>query len=131
MGLSKVPSRTKSSLPLIMVWNSIILELSLVPLSAYNSLLETYKSESLSPRARVFEVGSRLFLKEIWGFPGGSDDKGSTCNVRDLGSVPGSGRSGGGNGNPLRYPCLENSMDRGACRAIVHEITKTQGGLSD
>ena len=48
-------------------------------------------------------------------FPGGSDGKMSACNVGDLGSIPGSGRSPGeGNGNPLQYPCLENPMDRGA-----------------
>ena len=47
------------------------------------------------------------------GFPGGSDGKQSVCNVGDLGSIPGSGRSPGeGNGNPLQYSCLENSMDR-------------------
>ena len=41
--------------------------------------------------------------------------------VQDAGSVPGLGRSPGeGNGNPLRYSCLENSMDRGAWQAIVH-----------
>ena len=43
------------------------------------------------------------------GFLAGSDSKESTCNVGDLGSVPGLGRSpGGGHGNPLQYPCLEN-----------------------
>ena len=42
-------------------------------------------------------------------------------DLRDLGLIPGSGRSpGGGNGNPLQYSCLENSMDRGAWRASVH-----------
>ena len=42
-------------------------------------------------------------------FPGGSDGKESTCDVGDLGSLPGLGRSpGGGHGNPLQYPCLEN-----------------------
>ena len=42
-------------------------------------------------------------------FPGGSDDKESACNVGDLGSIPGLGRSsGGGYGNPLQYSCLEN-----------------------
>ena len=46
-------------------------------------------------------------------FPGGSDSK--AYNVGDPGSIPGSGRSyGEGNGNPLQYSCLENSMDRGA-----------------
>ena len=47
-------------------------------------------------------------------FPGSSDGKVSACNVGDLGSIPGLGRSPGeGNGNPLQYPCLENSMDGG------------------
>ena len=42
-------------------------------------------------------------------------------DVRDAGSIPGSGRApGGGHGNPLQYSCLENSMDRGAWRATVH-----------
>ena len=49
------------------------------------------------------------------GFPGGSDGKESTCNVGDLGSIPGLGRSPGEeNGNLLQYSCLENPMDRGA-----------------
>ena len=49
------------------------------------------------------------------GFPGGLDDKESACNAGDLGPIPGSGRSPGeGNGNPLQYSCLENSMNRGA-----------------
>ena len=43
------------------------------------------------------------------GFPGGSVGKESTCNVEDLGSIPGLGRfPGGGHGNPLQYSCLEN-----------------------
>ena len=51
-----------------------------------------------------------------WGFPGGSDGKASACNVGDPGSIPGLGRSPGeGNGTPLQYSCLENSMDWGAC----------------
>ena len=46
------------------------------------------------------------------GFPGGSDGKASTGNAGDLDSILGSGRSlGVGNGNPLHYSCLENSMD--------------------
>ena len=51
------------------------------------------------------------------GFPGGSDGKESACNAGDLGSVPGLGRSlGEGKGYPPQYSCLENSVDRGACR---------------
>ena len=46
------------------------------------------------------------------GFPGGSDDKASACNAGDLGLFPGLGRSPEkGNGNPLQYSCLENTMD--------------------
>ena len=49
------------------------------------------------------------------GFPGGSNSKESACNAGDLGSIPGSGRSHGeGNGNPLQYSYLENSMGGGA-----------------
>ena len=48
-------------------------------------------------------------------FPGGSDGKASACNAGDSGSILGSGRSPGeGNGNPLQYSCLENSMEGGA-----------------
>ena len=47
-------------------------------------------------------------------------------DVRDAGSIPGSGRSpGGGHGNPLRYSCLENPMDRGAWQAILHRLVKS------
>ena len=50
----------------------------------------------------------------------------------DMGLIPGSGRSpGGGNGSPLSYSCLGNHTDRGAWRAIVHEVTKSQTWLSD
>ena len=48
-------------------------------------------------------------------FHGGSDGKASAYNAGDPGSIPGLGRSPGeGNGNPLRYSCLENPMDGGA-----------------
>ena len=60
-------------------------------------------------------------------FPGGSVDKDSACNAGDLRSIPGLGRfPGEGNGNPLQYSCLENSMDRGARWATVHGVTKSQ-----
>ena len=59
------------------------------------------------------------------GFPGGSVVKNLPANTGDMGSTPGSGRSlGEGNGNPLQYSGLENSMDRGAWWAIVHGVTK-------
>ena len=65
-------------------------------------------------------------------FPGGSDGKVSVYNVGDPGSIPGSGRSPGeGNGNPLQYSCLENSMDRGSWQATVHGVAKSWTRLSD
>ena len=46
-------------------------------------------------------------------------------DIRDLGSIPGSGRfPGGGHGNPLLYSCLENPMDRGAWQATIHTVVK-------
>ena len=61
------------------------------------------------------------------GFLGGSEVKVSACNVGDLGSIPGLGRSpGDGNGNPHQYSCLENPMDRGAWWAILHGVTKSR-----
>ena len=66
------------------------------------------------------------------GFPGGSDGKESACNAGDLGSILRSGRSPGeGNDYPLQYSCLENSMDRGAWRIIVHAIAKSGTQQSD
>ena len=55
----------------------------------------------------------------------------SAGDLRDEGSIPGSGRSSGvGSGNPLQYSCLQNSMDRGAWQAIVHGAAKSQTRLS-
>ena len=52
--------------------------------------------------------------------------KESACNAEDLGSIPGLGRSPGeGNGNPLQFYCLENSMHREAWQATVHEVSKS------
>ena len=51
-------------------------------------------------------------------------------DIRDVDSIPGSGRSpGGGHGNPFQYFCLENPMDRRVWGAIVHRVTKSQTQL--
>ena len=74
----------------------------------------------------------RLPTLVFLGFPGDSDGKESACNVGDLGLIPGLGRSsGGGNGNPHQYPCLENPMDRGAWRAAVHGVAESWTRLND
>ena len=66
-----------------------------------------------------------VFL-ELFCFPGGSDGKVSACNVGDLGSIPGLGRfPGEGNGTPLQYPCLGNSMDVEAWWATIYGATKS------
>ena len=50
----------------------------------------------------------------------------NTGDIGGLGSIPGLGRSpGGGHGNPLKYSCLENPLDRGAWRAAVHGVTQS------
>ena len=67
----------------------------------YRSISSTFKDNSLKWASQVV-----LVLKNL---PASAGD------IRDVGLIPGSGRSpGGGNGNPLQYSCLENSMDRGA-----------------
>ena len=64
-----------------------------------------------------------------WGrgsVPGGSTVKNSPTSAGDADSIPGSGRSPEeGNGNPLQYSCLENSMDGGAWWATVHRVAKS------
>ena len=74
-------------------------------------------------------------LSHLQGFPGGAGGKAPTCQRRrhkDLGSIPGLGRSpGGGHGNPLQYSCLENPMDRGAWQATVYRVTESQTRLSN
>ena len=62
---------------------------------------------------KELDMTERLHL--LIGSPGGSDGKASACNVGDLGSIPGLGRSPGErNGNPFQHSCLENPMDGGA-----------------
>ena len=59
-------------------------------------------------------------------------DEESACSAGDPGSIPGLGRSPGeGNFNTLQYSCLENSTDRGAWRATIHRVAKSQTWLRD
>ena len=73
-----------------------------------------------------------LLIYLLLGFCGASDGKESTCNAGDLSLIP---RSwifpGEGNGNPLHYSCLRNSMDRGAWWTLVHGVAKSRTQLSD
>ena len=55
--------------------------------------------------------------------------KKSVCNAGDPGSIPRTGRSPEGSGNPLQYSCLENPMDRGAWRVTAHGVTRVRHNL--
>ena len=70
--------------------------------------------------AEVYGVAqSRTRLKRLSSSSNSSDGKASACNAADQSLIPGLGRfPGEGNGNPLQYPCLENSMDKGVWRAV-------------
>ena len=82
-----------------------------------------WRRDSLSLCWRRDRLPTLVFL----GFPCGSAGKESACNMGDLGSIPGLGRSlGEGKGYPLQYAGLENSMD-----CIVHGVTKSRTRLSD
>ena len=66
-------------------------------------------------------------LFSLQGLPRWPVVKNPPANAEDMGLIPGSGRSPGGrNGNPLQYSCLENSINRGAWRAIVHGAAKSR-----
>ena len=70
--------------------------------------------------------------KAIEGFPWWLSGKESSCTVRAVALIPGSGGSpGGGHGNPLQCSCLENSMDRRASWATIHNVTKSRTRMSD
>ena len=61
------------------------------------------------------------------GFPHSSVGKESACNAGDPGLIPGLGRfPGEGNGNPLQYSCLENSMDRGDCQVTFYGVARVR-----
>ena len=89
------------------------------------------RGSHISSPPQLWEMGITIFLLS---FPGCTVIKKPPANAggtRDVGSVPGSGRSSGeGNGNPLWYSCLGNSMDRGAWWATVSGVAKRQTQLS-
>ena len=85
-------------------------------------------------KEKKVDIKKRIF-KDTQGFLDVSVGKESSCNVGDTGDldlITGWGRyTGGGNGNPFQYSCLQNLMDRGALQATVHGVTKSQTQLSD
>ena len=78
---------------------------------------------NLPPQASIFSIPVMVALA-VKNLPASIGD------IRNMGLIPGLGRSlGGGHDNPLQYSCLENPMDRGACWATVHGVTKGQTRL--
>ena len=81
-------------------------------------------SPALQVRSSLSEPPVRPSLRQLH-LPT-SGEKNLCANVGDTGSIPGLERSpGGGHGNPLQYTCLENPMDRGTWRAIVHRVANS------
>ena len=101
-----------------------------LPSSAHNPRLRFL----FSGMKYLFRLRSALHLQPLTcflscspltSFPGDSDGKESACKAGDLGSIPGLERyPGDGNGTPLLYACLENSMDRGSLWATVHGVAQ-------
>ena len=84
------------------------------------------RNERLLRKCLAIVLGKLPTPKSL-NFPGGSEVKASACNVGDLSSIPGLGRSPGeGNGNPLQDSCLENPVDGGAWWATVHGVAKSR-----
>ena len=80
----------------------------------YHSAMDRTVSLSNS-YVETLTLSAAVFGDRVLGLPYSSDGKASACSAGDLGSIPGLGRSPGeGNGNPLQYSCLENSMGGGA-----------------
>ena len=105
--------------------------------SGYSSALALWKVWIQSPLGEVLHVTrcyKKIFLKIVlWASQVALVAKNLPANagdVRDLGSIPGLGKSpGGGHGNPLQYSCLENPMDRGAWLATVHGVANSRTRL--
>ena len=84
------------------------------------------------PLIFFFAFEAFMLLHHPSGFPGGSVVTNLPANAGDTGSIPGWERfPGGENGNPLQYSFLGNPMDRGAWRATIHGVTKSQTRPSD
>ena len=84
-------------------------------------LISFYEKQSIFHKDDTFSI-----LISSLGFPSDSDGKESACSAGDSGSIIGSGKSPGkGNGDPLQYSFLENSMHRGIWRATIYGVTNS------
>ena len=109
------------------------------PLSRLGSPSAAYHhSVSLIPKGRQIPAYPSRFSLCMWTIRASQgalvvkSPPASAGDVRDLRSIPGSGRSpGGGHGHPLQYSCLENLMDRGAWQATGRGVAKSRTRLGD
>ena len=103
-------------------------QVELVPLKQWLHILQSEPSKTKEIRK------TSLLFKPTLGSPGGTVVNNLPSNAgytRDTGSIPGLGRSPGvGNGNPLQYSCLENSMDRGVWQATFYGVANKGTQLS-
>ena len=102
----------------------------------FSSFLISHDGSIADTTCFVFQILLRLWIfgqvTSHQALPRWSVGKESACNAGELGLIPGLERSPGvRNGNPLQYSYLENSMDRGAWRATVHGVAKSQTQLND
>ena len=105
-------------------WRTQFLALHCHLLGALPSTKPCVRTVMLVSRARHHPL-THVVLVTQW-----FSSKESTCNAGDMGSIPGLGRfPGEGNGNSLQHSCLRNPMDRGAWRATVHGVAKSQTQL--
>ena len=113
------------------VWVFYLWELELNSLVAQLVKCLPAMQETLVGFLGQVDTWSRDRLPTPW-LLGGSDSKESTCNVGNLGLIPGLQSSlGEGNGYPTEHSCLENPMNRGAWWATVHAIAKSGTRLSN
>ena len=122
------------------IFQARVLEWGAIAFSSTYYKATLIKTHGIGEMINIRISGPELIQYNFWlltavprSFPGGASGKESACQCRrrkDVGSIPGSGRSPGGRyGNPLQYSCLENSMDRGVWQAPVHRVTQSRKQL--
>ena len=124
--ISHIPRMRRKNIVKMVILHKEIGKLNAIPMTFFTELEQVILN--------IIWTHKRPWL--LWwlkGFPGDTDDKESACNSGNPGSIPGLGRyPGEGNGNPLLYSCLENSVDRGAWYVtVIHGVAKSQTQLSN
>ena len=96
-----------------------------IPWSEEPGRVQSMGSQESDMTEQLIHTHTHTHTRYLWTFPGGSAVKNLSAKAGNTGSIPGMGRSPGGeNGNPLQYFCLGNPMDRGAWQATIHGVTE-------